>query len=103
MSVMHVLNSLRYVSRPQADDIQGKTVLRYIEIGKKDGQLVMGGERVGTKGYFVTPTIFTGIPEDSVINKEEVFGPVVIIHTFSDEADVIRRANDTECRLFCGI
>ena len=80
---------------PQADDIQGKAVLALIDVGKKDGKLEMGGNRVGDKvgcflayelpsflifhlqGYFIHPTIFTGVPEDSLINKAEVFGPVV--------------------------
>jgi aldehyde dehydrogenase (NAD+) len=37
------------------------------------------------------------VPESSRINKEEIFGPVLVVHPFTDEADVIRRANDTEC------
>ncbi|KAL8281205.1 hypothetical protein RQP46_006239 [Phenoliferia psychrophenolica] len=88
---------------PQADDIQGKSVLGFIDVGKKDGTLQMGGNRVGDKGYFIHPTIFTDVPETSVINTDEVFGPVVIIHKFSDEADVVRRANDTEFGLYAAV
>ncbi|KAK4699956.1 hypothetical protein P7C70_g6295, partial [Phenoliferia sp. Uapishka_3] len=88
---------------PQADEIQGKSVLSFIDIGKADGKLEMGGVRVGSKGYFVEPTIFSGVPEDSRISKEEIFGPVVIIHTFTDEDEVIRRANDTEYGLYAAV
>ncbi|KAL8292351.1 hypothetical protein RQP46_001817 [Phenoliferia psychrophenolica] len=88
---------------PQADDIQGKAVLEHIAVGKKEGKLEMGGNRVGDKGYFIHPTIFTGVPESSSINKQEVFGPVVIIHTFSDEDEAIRRANDTEYGLYAAV
>lgn len=86
---------------PQADKIQGDAVAKYIEIGKADGKLEQGGDR--TNGSFFTPTIFTGIPDDSLINKEEVFGPVVVIHTFTDEKDVIRRANDTSYGLYAAV
>lgn len=72
-------------------------MLNYIDIGKKDGELIMGGGRVGEKGYFIEPTIFVNVPDDSRINKEEVFGPVAIVHTFKTEEEAMRRANDTEC------
>ncbi|KAK4051570.1 hypothetical protein OIV83_002710 [Microbotryomycetes sp. JL201] len=88
---------------PQADAIQGKIVQSYIDIGKQDGKLLLGGERVGDKGNFFTPTVFSNVPEDSRINKEEVFGPVVVIHEFEDERDVIRRANDTEYGLYAAV
>ena len=71
--------------------------MSYIDIGKKDGELIMGGSRVGEKGYFIEPTIFVNVPDESRINKEEVFGPVCVVHTFKTEEEVLRRANDTEC------
>lgn len=69
--------TFRLVCSPLADEIQGKAVLKYLEIGKKEGKLVLGGHRLGDKGYFVQPTIFTNVADDAQINKEEVFGPVV--------------------------
>lgn len=64
--------------RPQADELQGKAVMSYLEIGKKEGVTVMGGDRVkDMQGYFIQPTIFTDIADDSKLNREEVFGPVV--------------------------
>ncbi|KAM0749240.1 betaine-aldehyde dehydrogenase [Meredithblackwellia eburnea MCA 4105] len=88
---------------PLVDEAQGKQVLSYIDIGLKDGKKILGGERVGEKGYFVQPTVFVDIPEESRLNKEEVFGPVVIIHKFTEEEEVIKRANNTEFGLYASV
>ena len=94
---------------PQADSIQFDNVQRYIEGGKNDGEMVLGGTSLeiqdGTakQGYFVAPTIFTNTPEDAKIMKEEVFGPVVNINTFSTEAEAIEKANDTEFGLYASV
>jgi alpha-ketoglutaric semialdehyde dehydrogenase len=76
------------------------TVLSYVEIGKKDGaKLVTGGERLTTgdhaKGFFVQPTIFTDVTTKMRIWKEEIFGPVLGIGTFSTFDEAIAMANDT--------
>ncbi|GAA5977244.1 hypothetical protein JCM11641_003888 [Rhodosporidiobolus odoratus] len=81
---------------PQADEIQGKRVAEYIEIGKTEGKVLMGGGRVGDKGYFFEPTLFVDVEESARVNKEEIFGPVGVVHKFENEADVLCRANDTE-------
>ncbi|GAA5873019.1 hypothetical protein JCM1840_007298 [Sporobolomyces johnsonii] len=81
---------------PQADETQGQRVAHYLEIGKQEGKCELGGNRVGDKGYFFEPTLFVDVPDDARINREEIFGPVGIVHTFKDEKEVIRRANDTE-------
>ena len=90
---------------PQADKVQYDTVLKYIELGKKSGNLIMGGEQNGTKdpNGLVPPVIFTDQPEDAQIMKEEVFGPVVVINTFKEEQDVIDKANDTEYGLYAAL
>ncbi|KAI2786468.1 Retinal dehydrogenase 1 [Penicillium oxalicum] len=89
---------------PQADAIQYKQVQSYIEEGKKVGKMVLGSEpSEHTKGYFIQPTVFVETPEDSKIMKEEIFGPVVNINTFTDEDDVIARANDTEYGLYASV
>ncbi|KAH8925282.1 aldehyde dehydrogenase [Atractiella rhizophila] len=89
---------------PMADDIQGRTVASYLDIGKKEAKVVLGGERVeGLKGHFFQPTIFTEAPETSRINKEEIFGPVLVFHTFKTEEEVIERANDTEYGLYAAV
>jgi len=52
------------------------------------------------QGYFVEPTIFRNVNENAEIYREEIFGPVLLVNTFTTEEDVIRRANDTEYGLF---
>ena len=69
----------------------------YIDSGKKDGATVhTGGQRFGSQGYFIEPTIFTNTRPDMKIVKEEIFGPVGVVIKFHDEEDVIRQANDTQ-------
>jgi len=63
---------------PQVDKDQLDTILKYINIGKKEGaQLVTGGGQFGDKGYFVSPTVFAGVTNEMRIAKEEIFGPYV--------------------------
>lgn len=82
---------------PQINESQFKKILGYIEEGKKAGAVCeIGGERVGDKGYYIKPTIFTNVTEDMSIVKEEIFGPVCVVQTFKDEAEAIRIANDTQ-------
>jgi (Z)-2-((N-methylformamido)methylene)-5-hydroxybutyrolactone dehydrogenase len=79
-------------TRPQFDK-----VMRYIEIAKREGaRCVLGGRNrpeLGA-GQFVEPTIFTGVRNDMRIAQEEVFGPVLAVIPFDDEADAIRIGND---------
>ncbi|MEM0909107.1 MAG: aldehyde dehydrogenase family protein, partial [Pseudomonadota bacterium] len=62
----------------------------------KGAEVVLGGQRPNTKGFFYPPTVLTKVPETADCVHDEIFGPVAAIQTFSDESDVIRRANDTE-------
>ncbi|SIS61369.1 betaine-aldehyde dehydrogenase [Neptunomonas antarctica] len=83
-------------------------VLGFIEAAKTAGaRLACGGERVIAngldKGYFVQPTVFADCTDDMPNVKEEIFGPVMSILRFSDEEEVIRRANDTEYGLAAGV
>lgn len=81
---------------PQVDDIQFEKVMGYIEAGKRDGaKLAHGGKRVGSRGYFIEPTVFVDVKDDMVIAQEEIFGPVMSIIKFDDLNDVVRRANKT--------
>jgi len=66
---------------PVADEVQLKCVLAYIEEGKKTAQLVTGGKRKGTKGFFIEPTIFLNPTPDSRIYRQEIFGPVIVVKT----------------------
>lgn len=66
-------NEMGAVQGPQVDEIQFKKVIGYIEHGKKEGATVaVGGERHGSKGYFVQPTVFSDVTDDMKIAKEEV-------------------------------
>ncbi|KAF8625142.1 hypothetical protein AX17_006920 [Amanita inopinata Kibby_2008] len=81
---------------PQVSQIQYDRIMGYIDSGKQDGATVhYGGERHGTEGYFVQPTIFTNVKPEMKIVQEEIFGPVGVVIKFDDEKDVIRQANDT--------
>jgi betaine-aldehyde dehydrogenase len=72
-------------------------VLGYIERGKAEGAtLVTGGYRVGDKGAFVAPTIFADCTDAMTIVCEEIFGPVMSVLSFTDETEVMARANATE-------
>ena len=73
------------------DRIQG-----YIDSGKKQGaQCLTGGKRFGTKGYYVEPTLFTGVSDDMQIAQEEIFGPVMSVLKFKDLDEIAARANNT--------
>ena len=76
-------------------------VLSYIEIGKEEGaRIACGGNRIMRggleKGYFVEPTVFVDVNPDMRIVREEIFGPVVVIQKFKDEAEAIELANNTD-------
>jgi betaine-aldehyde dehydrogenase len=73
-------------------------VQRYIEIGKQEGaKMECGGSRPANleKGYFLEPTVFTGVDHSMRIMREEIFGPVVCIQKFKTEKEVIALANDS--------
>jgi len=71
-------------------------VMGYIDLAKQEGgTIVAGGNRVDRPGYFVEPTIVTGLGTDCRLLQEEIFGPVVTITPFDDEEEAIRFANST--------
>jgi aldehyde dehydrogenase (NAD+) len=81
---------------PQVSQEQMDKILGYIDQGQKAGaKLVTGGERVGAKGYFVSPTIFDNVKDDMSIAKDEIFGPVVTVLPFKTMEEVVERANNT--------
>jgi 5-carboxymethyl-2-hydroxymuconic-semialdehyde dehydrogenase len=70
-------------------------VLEYIEIGQRDGAVLhCGGQQVGSEGYYLAPTVFTG-DNSMKIAQEEIFGPVLTCMSFADEADALAQANDS--------
>ncbi|XP_067011008.2 aldehyde dehydrogenase 1A1 [Anabrus simplex] len=89
---------------PQIDDEMFNKVLNLIESGKKEGaKLECGGQRHGTKGYFIQPTVFSNVKDSMRIAKEEIFGPVQSIIKFKTLEEVIERANNTTYGLAAGI
>ncbi|KAH8880108.1 acetaldehyde dehydrogenase, partial [Thozetella sp. PMI_491] len=81
---------------PQVSQLQYDRIMGYIQAGKDEGAKVeVGGERLGDKGYFIKPTIFSNVTPDMKIMQEEIFGPVAAIAKFKDEDEVIAQANNS--------
>lgn len=95
---------------PMAHKEQMDKVLKYIDIGMKEGAtLLYGGKRVTDlpddlkNGYFLEPAIFTNCNDDMTIVKDEIFGMVMSVLSFSSEEDVLQRANNSELGLAAGV
>jgi 1-pyrroline-5-carboxylate dehydrogenase len=75
-----------------------KDILRYIEIGKRDGRLITGGARAteAGEGYFIQPTVIADIPPKSTLEQEEIFGPVLVVIKARNFDHALEIANDTE-------
>ena len=75
-----------------------KSILDYIDIGKKDGRLITGGGRATNagEGYFLQPTVIADIPPKSRLEQEEVFGPVLAVVKAKNYDHALEIANDTE-------
>jgi len=87
------------VSREQFDRVTG-----YIKSGMDEGARVSyGGDRVGERGYFVRPTVLTETTPQMKVEREEIFGPVVVAVPFESPEEVAQRANDTEYGLGAGV
>ncbi|KAM5356893.1 hypothetical protein ACJ41O_003539 [Fusarium nematophilum] len=86
---------------PQITKAQYDRIMSYVEVGKKEGaKLELGGQplkNVGDgKGFFIEPTVFTGVSPKMRVFQEEVFGPFVVVTKFSSQEDAIELANDTQ-------
>jgi aldehyde dehydrogenase (NAD+) len=80
---------------PAVDEGALNTILKYIEIGKKEaGEPKFGGNRLPGKGYFVEPTIFADVTERMTIAQEEIFGPVLAVMRAKDFDDALRISNN---------
>jgi len=91
---------------PVVNKMQYDKVMGYIQKGKDEGAtLLTGGKRCSRfeKGYFVEPTVFTDVTTDMTIWKEEIFGPVLAVKTFSTEEQAIFEANDSPYGLAAGV
>ncbi|KAG6384153.1 hypothetical protein SASPL_156046 [Salvia splendens] len=86
------------------DGEQFEKILKYIRIGQDAGAtLETGGDRHGTKGYYIQPTVFSNVKDDMPIAREEIFGPVQTILKFKDLDEVIQRANNSIYGLAAGV
>jgi 1-pyrroline-5-carboxylate dehydrogenase len=81
---------------PVIDDSSYRKILEYIEVGKQEGKLLVGGGKAEGNGYFIQPTVFADVDPKARIAQEEIFGPVLAIIKAKDFEDAIRIANDTE-------
>jgi aldehyde dehydrogenase (NAD+) len=89
---------------PQVDQSQFDRIMGYIDSGRSQGAtLACGGERVGNRGYFIRPAIFSDVHDDMTIAREEIFGPVMSVIRFKDMDEAIARANRTDYGLAAGV
>jgi acyl-CoA reductase-like NAD-dependent aldehyde dehydrogenase len=83
---------------PMVSERQLERVLGYVERGRAEqARLILGGERLGgewSNGFYMAPTIFDDVRADMSIAREEIFGPVLSVMTFDDEAEALAIAND---------
>jgi len=73
-----------------------ESILQYIELGKQEGRLIAGGQRLPGDGYFIQPTIFADVSSKARIAQEEIFGPVLAVIKARDFEHALEIANDTE-------
>jgi acyl-CoA reductase-like NAD-dependent aldehyde dehydrogenase len=90
---------------PAVDQNQLDQNLRYVEIGRKEGAKLVGGERLkrDTEGFYMAPALFTETHPDMRINREEIFGPVGTVIRVRDYDEALAVANDTIFGLVSGI
>jgi acyl-CoA reductase-like NAD-dependent aldehyde dehydrogenase len=90
---------------PLVSKEQHDRVLGYLKIGKDEGAKAKTGGAAGPqeRGYFVQPTVFTGVNNSMKIAREEIFGPVASAIPFKDEADVVFQGNDTSYGLAAAV
>lgn len=71
-------------------------IMDYIELGKKEGELVCGGKGDDRQGYFISPTVFRGVKRSARIAQEEIFGPVLAVIRARNFTDALEIANSTK-------
>jgi 1-pyrroline-5-carboxylate dehydrogenase len=85
------------------DESQFRKVLSYMEVGQREGRLVVGGEPDGADGWYIQPTVVAGVPEDGRMAQEEIFGPVLSFIRARDYSHALAIANGTEYGLTGGV
>ncbi|MBV8245015.1 MAG: L-glutamate gamma-semialdehyde dehydrogenase [Candidatus Eremiobacteraeota bacterium] len=81
---------------PVINEAALKSIVEYIEIGKREGRLICGGARRGQSGYFLEPTVIADVAPDARIAQEEIFGPVLAVIKAKDYDHALAIANNTE-------
>jgi len=81
---------------PVINEAAREKILGYVELGKKEGKLVLGGKRAGGDGYFIEPTILVDVHPQARIAQEEIFGPVLTVLKARDFDHALEIANGTQ-------
>ncbi|MCZ6490442.1 MAG: L-glutamate gamma-semialdehyde dehydrogenase [Acidobacteria bacterium] len=81
---------------PVINETAKKSMLEYIEVGKKEGRLILGGQTAPGDGHFIQPTIIADVAPKARISQEEIFGPVLAVLKARDFDDALEIANNTE-------
>jgi aldehyde dehydrogenase (NAD+) len=95
-----------HIMGPVVSKRQMERVLSYIQLGQDEGATLLAGGRARPdkgNGYFIEPTCFADVTNDMRIAQEEIFGPVLVVIPFEDDADAIRIANDSDYGLGGGV
>ncbi|SDY42660.1 betaine aldehyde dehydrogenase [Jannaschia faecimaris] len=89
---------------PMTTLAQTDIVLRHLDTARSEGATIaIGGTRLDREGFWIEPTVLTGLTDDMTCVREEIFGPVMSVLTFKDEAEAVARANATEYGLSAGV
>jgi len=89
---------------PMISEQQRSRVISFVHGALHEGaEVIAGGAQTRGAGYFLEPTVLGGVHDQMTVAREEIFGPVVSVMPFGDEAEVIRRANGTTFGLAAGV
>jgi 1-pyrroline-5-carboxylate dehydrogenase len=81
---------------PVVDSLAYRKISEYIELGKQEGSVSIGGEKIEGQGYFISPTVISDVAPDARIAREEIFGPVLAVIRAANFDDALEIANNTE-------
>ncbi|WP_409292619.1 aldehyde dehydrogenase family protein [Peribacillus sp. SCS-37] len=92
---------------PLSSENQLEIVQKYCEIGRQEGRIITGGYQLTgedyDRGYFFSPTIIDELPASCRVVQEEIFGPVLVVQTFSTDEEALQLANDSDFGLAAGV
>lgn len=108
VSALHVGPEFEATSGPITTQAQFEKIQHYFEVAEREGLTPAIGGKVASGahlggGWYIEPTVYTGVTNDMTLAREEIFGPIVCVIPFKDEADALRIANDSEFGLGAGI